>query len=56
MKGDEGRLNDRCLFLLQLIGEGPDLRCCRRYVLVLSLMSARKGKPDPSDNEELINL
>lgn len=56
MNSGQGRLNDRCLFLLQLIEEGPDLRYCRRYVLILSLMSARKGKPDPSVNEDLINL
>lgn len=47
MHGEEGRLTDRCLFLTQLIEEGLDLRCCRRSVLILSLMSARKGKPDP---------
>lgn len=47
MHSDEGRLNNRCPFLLQLTEEGLDLRCCRRYVLILSLMSARKGKPDP---------
>lgn len=56
MHGDEGKLNDRCLFLLQLIEEGPGLRCCRKYVLILGLMSARKGKPDPSDSEDPINL
>lgn len=56
MHGDEGGLNDRCLFLLQLIEEWPDLSCCRRCVLILGLMSARKGKPVPSDNEDLMNL
>lgn len=35
---DEGRLNDRGLFHLQLIEEGPDLRCCRRYDLSFSLI------------------
>lgn len=35
---DERRLNDRSLFLLRLIEEGPDLRCCRRYDLSFSLI------------------
>lgn len=56
MNGDQGKLNDRCLFLLQLMEEGPDLRYCRRDVLVLSLMSARKRKSDPSVSEDVINL
>lgn len=56
MHDDEGGLNDKCLFRLQFVEEGPDLSCCRRYVLILGLMSARKGKPVPSDSEDLINL
>lgn len=44
------------VFLLQLREERPDLGYCRRCAFMLSLMSARKGKPDPSVNEDLINL
>lgn len=38
LRVDEGKLNDRCVFLLQLREEGSALRCLRRNNLSFSLI------------------